>query len=199
VIVAVTGHRDPRRWPRDWAQAWRGWFARDGVVEARFGGALGFDTEALRQAAAWRAGRIAHVGSVAKGYDKSPAPWAGLRLAVYVPGRAADQPSEAHRAINDCLDVELGDRLVELGLVKPGDGTAAWAEALMRRNTAMLVDGRRDGAGKLVVGAPADVVFACWDGERRGGTFDTITKARERGIPVVGPGLDGSTPSRRAA
>ena len=49
--------------------------------------------------------------------------------------------------------------------------------APLRRNTAMV--------------AQAGAVVALWDGRERGGTFDTITKARRAGLAVIllAPGL----------
>jgi hypothetical protein len=106
-----------------------------------------------------------------------------------------DLPSDAHEAVNRWFDE--GDLLVELRLCRAGDDTRVWAEALNRRNRAMLVGGRVVD-GKPVRGELAGLLFACWDGGRSG-TGNTVEAARALGVPVVGPGLTGRPSGQRRA
>lgn len=36
-----------------------------------------------------------------------------------------------------------------------------------------------------IIVARADMLFACYDGRKRGGTFYTINRAKEKGIPIM--------------
>jgi hypothetical protein len=166
VIVATTGHRDPSRWPRGAVDGWRRLLADERVAVVRVGGAVGWDTHALGLA------------DVMRSLRPRGARW---RVELYCTGRVVDLPSLAHSAANRCL--RDGDELVELCLADHDSGSGEWALAAKRRNGAMLVGGRNVD-GKLSTTARADMLFAAWDGEERGGTWDCVQKARAAGIPV---------------
>jgi hypothetical protein len=157
--ICTTGHRIASQEQfAAWGAAWVRRIAALAPKEIRFGGALGWDSLALRMADAY------FLGSPAR-----------PRLVVYCANRVVDLPTEAAQAVS-----RIGPDLVELRLVDAG---AAWPEALLRRNVAMLVGGRME-AGKPVAGAPADVLLAAWDGRSGGGTAHCRGEAVRRGIRV---------------
>lgn len=161
-ILASSGHRiaSPEQFAA-WGTAWVRLLAQSPPpTEIRLGGALGWDTLALRMASAYFAGAA------------NPP-----RIVVYCANRVVDLPTESAQAV-----AAIGPELVELRLVDAG---ATWPEALLRRNVAMLVGGRVE-AGKPVAGVPANALAVAWDGRNAGGTAACRNEALRRGIRVVG-------------